>query len=88
MTARAWQGLSDTAPTLAIVASTFMWGTLWIPLRQMNAAGLGEATASTASFALCLLLLLPFALLRWRRGPVVGQGHAGPADDRAPLCGN
>lgn len=61
------QGLSDNAPTLAIVASTFMWGTLWIPLRQMTAAGLGEATASTASFALCLLLLLPFALLRWRR---------------------
>jgi len=58
---------SDLAPTAAIVASTFMWGTLWIPLRQMNAAGLGEAFASTASFALCLLLLLPFALARWRR---------------------
>ena len=50
-------GFADLAPTAAIVGSTFMWGTLWIPLRQMNAAGLGEATASTASFALCLLLL-------------------------------
>lgn len=60
-------GFADLAPTAAIVGSTFMWGTLWIPLRQMNAAGLGEATASTASFALCLLLLLPFGLARWRR---------------------
>jgi len=49
-------------PSLAILASTFLWGTLWIPLRQLNAAGIGDAWAIAASFSLPLLLLIPAAL--------------------------
>jgi drug/metabolite transporter (DMT)-like permease len=54
------------APSLAILASTVLWGTLWIPLRHLNAAGLGGPWATAAGFILPLLVLLPFGLIRWR----------------------
>jgi drug/metabolite transporter (DMT)-like permease len=53
-------------PSLAILVSTVLWGTLWIPLRHLNAAGLGGPWATAASFILPLLVLLPFGLIRWR----------------------
>jgi drug/metabolite transporter (DMT)-like permease len=55
------------APSLAIVVSTLFWGTWWIPLRQLDHAGLGGAWATTGGFTLPLLCLLPFGLMRWRR---------------------
>jgi drug/metabolite transporter (DMT)-like permease len=53
-------------PSLAILVSTVLWGTLWIPLRHLNAAGLGGPWATCAGFFLPLLILLPFGLTRWR----------------------
>jgi len=53
-------------PSLAILVSTLLWGTLWIPLRHLNAAGLGGPWATAAGFILPLLVLLPFGLTRWR----------------------
>lgn len=61
------------APTLAILFSTLLWGTLWIPLRQLDRAGLSGAWATTAGFTLPLLVLLPVAVMRWRR--IVGGGR-------------
>lgn len=55
------------APTLAIVFSTFLWGTLWIPLRELDRAGLHGAWATTIGFTIPLLLLLPVGVARWRR---------------------
>jgi len=40
---------------------------LWIPLRQLQETGLGGLSATTASLMLPLILLLPFALGKWRR---------------------
>ena len=54
-------------PSLAILLSTFFWGTLWIPLRQLDRSGLGGAWATTGGFTIPLLLLLPFGLVRWRQ---------------------
>lgn len=54
-------------PSLAILFSTFLWGTLWIPLRQLDNAGLSGAWAMFPGVALPLVLLLPLGLLRWRR---------------------
>jgi drug/metabolite transporter (DMT)-like permease len=54
------------APSLAILVSTVLWGTLWIPLRHLNATGLGGPWATAAGFILPLLVLLPFGLIRWR----------------------
>jgi drug/metabolite transporter (DMT)-like permease len=53
-------------PSLAILGSTVLWGTLWIPLRHLNAAGSGGPWATAAGFFLPLLALLPFGLIRWR----------------------
>jgi drug/metabolite transporter (DMT)-like permease len=60
------------APSLAILVSTLFWGTLWIPLRQLNEAGLGGPWATAAGFTIPLLVLFPFGLIRWR--PIVAGG--------------
>jgi len=54
------------SPSAAILLSTLFWGTLWIPLRRLDAAGIGAAWATTAGFVLPLLMLAPFALRRRR----------------------
>jgi len=61
---------------VAILCSAVLWGTLWIPLRQLDKSGLGGASSTTASLLLPLILLIPFALTKWRRiaaaGPELG----------------
>jgi drug/metabolite transporter (DMT)-like permease len=67
------------APTLAILLSTLFWGTLWIPLRHLDEAGLGGPWATAAGFTLPLLVVVPFGLVRWRRIAAAGWplAHAG-----------
>jgi drug/metabolite transporter (DMT)-like permease len=60
-------GFKKMAPQAAILISTLLWGTLWIPLREINESGVNGATATALSFLLGLAVLLPFALLRARR---------------------
>ncbi len=62
------------APSLAIVASTLLWGTMWIPLRELDRAGLAGAWATTAGFLLPLLALLPFGVANRRR--LLAGGHS------------
>lgn len=67
---------SDNAtlvPSLAIVLSTLLWGTFWIPMRALDRAGLGEVWPTTAGFTLPLVCLLPSAIARRRR--IVGGGR-------------
>jgi drug/metabolite transporter (DMT)-like permease len=52
---------SATLPSLAIAASGLLWGLWWIPLRQVESAGLQGAWASILIFGLCSLLTLPLA---------------------------
>ena len=65
---------STVGPNLAILSSAMLWGTLWIPLRQLHEAGASGPWATTAGFLLPLILLLPAALGRWRR--ILGGGWA------------
>ena len=53
--------------SIAIVASTLLWGTWWIPLRQLDQAGVSSTWANAAPMFLPLVILLPFAFSRWRR---------------------
>lgn len=55
------------APHAAILLSTVLWGTLWIPLREINESGVGGATATSLSFLLGLVVLLPYAVVKARR---------------------
>ena len=60
-------GTSTLRASMAILASTLLWGTWWIPLRQLDRAGSGGPWATAISFFVPLLLLAPFALPHWRR---------------------
>ena len=55
---------SSFAAHLAVVASTLLWGTLWIPVRLMHETGSSGALATTIGFLIPLAVLLPAALLR------------------------
>jgi drug/metabolite transporter (DMT)-like permease len=65
----AWRTL---IPSIAILVSTLFWGTLWIPLRHLDAAGFGGPWATVAGFTIPLLVLFPLALTRWR--PIIAGG--------------
>jgi drug/metabolite transporter (DMT)-like permease len=69
---------STLAPSLAILWSTLLWGTLWIPLRRIDQVGASGAAAITTGFLLPLILLLPFALAR-RRSILEGGSALGIA---------
>lgn len=55
------------SPSLAIIVSTLLWGTWWIPLRQLDGGSTGGVWANALGLLLPLALLLPIALYRWRR---------------------
>jgi len=64
---------SSLVPSAAILGSAVLWGTLWIPLRQLKQVGVSSASATTAGLLLPLALLLPFALRRRRSVPTHGR---------------
>ena len=55
------------APNLAILVTSVLWGTLWIPMRGMSAWGVSGPVATTAAFLIGFLVLLPFGAARARR---------------------
>lgn len=57
----------------AILLSTLLWGTLWIPLRQLAHTSLPGSTASLIAYGMALAVLLPLA---WRSRATM-QGHWG-----------
>jgi len=58
---------SPHLPSLAIFASTFIWGTWWIPLRKLDSLGNGTIWLTAMGVALPALFLLPYALRHHRR---------------------
>ncbi len=54
-------------PSIAVATSGAMWGLWWLPLRQLEANGLGGDWASVVLYSLALLLSLPYLLRRWPR---------------------
>ena len=51
---------------VAILSTNLLWGTYWIPLRQMTAAGGGETEATLWGYLAAGALILPVLILRWR----------------------
>ena len=60
-------GKTELDPNLVVLLSGFLWGTYWIPLRSVEAAGLSGPWASFGAVVTGLIILAPFALVRWRR---------------------
>ncbi len=59
--------LDRLSPTAAILLSTPLWGTMWIPLRQIEHLDLPGISGSWLAYLICLLIFLPVALRRgWR----------------------
>lgn len=58
---------STTLPTLAILASTALWGTWWIPLRKLDALGFGAIWSTGGGLLIPLLVMLPVAIINRRR---------------------
>jgi drug/metabolite transporter (DMT)-like permease len=54
-------------PSLAMLASTLFWGTMWIGLREIGAAGVPATLGGTLVYGLPAILLLPVVLFRWQR---------------------
>ncbi len=58
---------ADTWPTLAILASTLLWGTWWIPLRKLDALGFGSIWSTASGLMVPLLVMLPVLFIHRRR---------------------
>src|SRR5882724_1184979 len=54
-------------PSLAVAASGLIWGIWWLPLRQLEGAGLVGNWANLAVYALAALITAPFAFMLRRR---------------------
>ena len=55
----------DLVASGPILASALLWGTLWIPLREIRAAGSSGPLLTAVGFLLPLAVLAPFAARRW-----------------------
>lgn len=49
-----------------LLAGGMLWGLYWIPMKQVEAAGLSGTAPSAAVFALAFLALLPLGMARWK----------------------
>ncbi len=58
---------STIRPTLAILASTVLWGTWWIPLRKLDALGFGSIWATGGGLLIPLLVMLPVVVVQRKR---------------------
>lgn len=69
----------ELSPTLAVLVSAVLWGTLWIPLRHVRGLDPEGALRVAAGFLLPLVVLVPLVLARGSRAaaPLLREGRAG-----------
>ncbi len=59
-------------PEIAVAIASAAWGLFWIPLRAIERNGLDPAWATLSQFLAPLVILMPFATLRWLRKQPAG----------------
>ncbi len=57
----------NTWAKLASLYGGLLWGTFWIPVRELDAAGIEDLWAVALLYFLASLVAAPIMLLRWRR---------------------
>jgi drug/metabolite transporter (DMT)-like permease len=62
----------DARPEIIVAAASAIWGLLWIPLRAFDRQGLAPGWVIVCQFIAPLVLIMPLAVLRWRRGQPTG----------------
>lgn len=65
---------TDFMPSLFVAFSGVLWGLFWIPFRGLGEAGFAGGWASLAFYVGSTLVLLPWALVRWRHLAAAGSG--------------
>ena len=65
-------GDDSTLPTMAILASTVLWGTWWIPLRKLDELGFGSIMATGGGLLIPLLVMLPVVIMHRKRIAAAG----------------
>ena len=58
-------------PDVSVLVAAGVWGTIWIPLRQLGAGGWDSGAAAAASCVLAVAAMTPFVARRWRAVLVV-----------------
>lgn len=58
---------NQNSAMMAVVCSGVVWGILWIPLRALHHADINGMWAVAVFYALPVIVLTPFYILRWRR---------------------
>lgn len=78
-----WKGISISKrtahPEIIVAAASAIWGLLWIPLRAFDRQGMAPGWVIVCQFVAPLVLIIPFAAMRLRRGKSTGieQGITG-----------
>ena len=72
MTTNQNHGDDSTLPTMAILASTVLWGTWWIPLRKLDELGFGSIMATGGGLLIPLLVMLPVVIMHRKRIAAAG----------------
>lgn len=57
---------TENAARYCLLAGGIFWGLYWIPLKEVEAAGLSGAAPSAFVFATAFVMILPLLLWRWR----------------------
>ncbi|MEM7029787.1 MAG: DMT family transporter [Chloroflexota bacterium] len=60
------------SPELIVAVAAAVWGLFWIPLRAFERQGLDPGWGTLTQFLAPLVVLMPFALWRWRRNQPTG----------------
>jgi drug/metabolite transporter (DMT)-like permease len=60
--------------SVSVVVSATLWGLFWIPLRAIEQAGVAALWTGPLLFLLAALMLMPFAVMRWRNFRLAGSG--------------
>jgi drug/metabolite transporter (DMT)-like permease len=65
--------MNQRLPVIVLVGASLMWGTMWWPLKQINALGIEGIPLTFGAFGAVTLLLLPMLLSQRRRW--AGEGR-------------
>ncbi|MDY0882932.1 DMT family transporter [Dongia soli] len=63
-----------TLPTIAVLIAAALWGSFWIPLRQITETGISGAWATILVYGGPLVLMLPIVAFRGKRAGSFGWG--------------
>ena len=56
----------DLLPSLGILVAAIMWGMFWIPVREVESAGIDAFWTSVLIFSVSAITFFPIVVFRWK----------------------